>query len=73
MIKAETTFNKTVYDSVLMQEVSIEVKGPHHDLIQEVRAILDSFIEKEAYRNDIFYIINDIIENELEQLKKENK
>lgn len=73
MIKAETTFNKTVSDSVLMQGVSVEATGTHHDLINEVRAILDSFIEKEAYRNDIFRIIDYIIENELEQLKKENK
>lgn len=53
--------------------VSVECKGTHEEIVHEVIALLDALLEHDGYRNDIFHIIDDIIENEIEQLKKENK
>ena len=80
MIKAEVIREEHVTELVSAKVVNIEAKGTHHDIVMELKSVIETFNEKESYRLDLMNIIKGVLEvnldkeiKELEKLKKENK
>ena len=80
MIKAEVINTSPVCGELVMQTVQFEAKGTHHDIVVELRSIIESFNEQKDYQVELLEIIKDVLEcgldnglKELEKLKEDKK